>query len=79
MKLPRDLSGNELSQKLKFFGYSVTRQSGRHMRLTTTLNGEHHITIPDHDSLKVGTLSAILDDVASHQKITKEEVIQKIS
>ena len=36
------------------------------MRLTTTEGGEHHITIPHHKSLRVGTLSAILRDVAEH-------------
>ena len=79
MKLPRDLSGGDLSRKLKVFGYSITRQSGSHMRLTTTENGEHHITIPDHVPLKVGTLAAILDDVATHHKITREDVIKKIT
>jgi hypothetical protein len=30
------------------------------MRLTTQQRGEHHVTIPDHDSLRLGTLSASL-------------------
>ena len=30
-------------------GYEVTRQTGSHLRLTTEVNGEHHITIPNHD------------------------------
>ena len=38
----------------------------------TTENGEHHITIPAHNPLKVGIVSAILGDVAIHVKITKE-------
>ena len=79
MKLPRDLSGTDLSKKLGVLGYFVTRQSGSHIRLTTTFNGEHHITIPAHDPLKVGTLSEILGDIAAHHKITKEELIQEIS
>ncbi|NYE57789.1 putative RNA binding protein YcfA (HicA-like mRNA interferase family) [Carboxydothermus ferrireducens DSM 11255] len=35
----------------------VTRQTGSHIRLTTTLKGEHHVTIPLHDPLKIGTLN----------------------
>ncbi|PKQ70919.1 MULTISPECIES: type II toxin-antitoxin system HicA family toxin [Raineya] len=79
MKLPRDLSGLELAQKLKKFGYEITRQTGSHIRLTTQEKGEHHITIPAHNPLKVGTLSAILLEVAQHFNISKNEVIEEIS
>jgi hypothetical protein len=36
------------------------------MRLTTTRNGEHHVTIPDHAELRIGTLAAIVGSVAAH-------------
>jgi len=78
VKLPRDLSGSDLAKKLKTLGYSVTRQTGSHFRLTTTQNGQHHITVPEHDPLKVGTLSSILSDIAAHHKISKDELVQKI-
>ena len=65
MRLPRDVSGLRLSKRLEPLGYVVTRQKGSHMRLTTTQNGEHHVTIPVHDPLRIGTLSSILTDVAS--------------
>lgn len=45
MKLPRDVSGDELVKALKLLGYQVTRQTGSHMRVTTTGGGEHHVTI----------------------------------
>jgi len=35
-------------------GYTVTRQTDSHIRITTELNGQHHITIPAHDLLKSG-------------------------
>ena len=35
MKIPRDLSGSELIKRLKKLGYTPTRQSGSHIRLTT--------------------------------------------
>jgi predicted RNA binding protein YcfA (HicA-like mRNA interferase family) len=63
MKLPRDLSGADLVKALAKVGYVVTRQRGSHIRLTTQRNGEHHVTAPDHDALKVGTLSGIVSDV----------------
>ena len=49
MRLPRDLSGADLVKRLGRFGYSVSRQTGSHLRLTSTTQGEHHITIPNHD------------------------------
>ena len=72
MKTPRDLKASELIKLLKQFGYVVTRQSGSHIRLTTTQQGEHHITIPNHSPLKIGTLNAILSDIAEHLNISKE-------
>ncbi len=78
MRLPRDLSGVELAALLARYGYEVTRQTGSHMRLTTTRSGEHHITIPHHQSLRVGTLSAILRDVAEHLDIPRETLLEAL-
>jgi predicted RNA binding protein YcfA (HicA-like mRNA interferase family) len=68
MRLPRDVTGRALASRLASLGYRVTRQSGSHIRLTTEQHGEHHITIPEHDPLRVGTLSAVLSDVAATSK-----------
>jgi predicted RNA binding protein YcfA (HicA-like mRNA interferase family) len=76
MKIPRDLSGQDLIKSLKKLGYEVDRQVGSHIRLTTSLNGTHHITIPNHSPIKIGTLSSILSEVANHHKITKEDIIK---
>ncbi len=78
MKLPRDLSGVALSQALKVLGYKVIRQTGSHLRLTTTEDGEHHVTIPRHDALRIGTLAAVLDDVAAHFNISRDELLTRI-
>jgi predicted RNA binding protein YcfA (HicA-like mRNA interferase family) len=78
MKLPRDLSAEDLIQKLKKLGYRVTRQTGSHIRLTSAQKGEHHITIPNHNPLRVGTLSAILTDIGEHFSMTRDECIQKL-
>ena len=75
MRIPRDLDASELIKILKRFGYVPTRQAGSHIRLTTDRNGQHHITIPNHTPLKIGTLNAILSDVASHFGISKESIL----
>ncbi|MBD1824171.1 type II toxin-antitoxin system HicA family toxin [Cyanobacteria bacterium FACHB-DQ100] len=74
MKLPRDLSGLELAKLLEQFDYTIDHQTGSHLRLTTERNGEHHITVPAHNPLKVGTLSAILRDVAAHLGLSRDEL-----
>ena len=74
MKLPRDLSGADLIKALGRVGYRVTRQTGSHARLTTDAPTQHHVTVPMHDPLKIGTLAGILNDVAGHLKITREQL-----
>ena len=78
MKLPRDLSGVELARALSGIGYRITRQTGSHLRLTLEIPTQHHLTVPAHDPLKVGTLSAILADVAAHLKISREDLLQQL-
>ncbi len=78
MRLPRDLSGEELALLLQCYGYQVSRQTGSHMRLTTLQGGEHHITIPRHKSLRVGTLNGILTDVAEHLEIEREALVRAL-
>ena len=77
-RLPRDLSARQLAQALRRLGYEITRQSGSHTRLTTTRGGEHHLTIPAQGSLKVGTLSAILRDVAAHHGLSRDDLLREL-
>lgn len=56
----------------------MTRQTGSHIRLTAELPAQHHVTIPAHDPLKVGTLAALLGDVAEHLRLDREELLQKL-
>jgi len=78
MKLPRDIGGAELAKLLELYGYRITRQTGSHIRLTTILKGEHHITIPNHKPLKIGTLNKILGDISLHMEISKEKISEEI-
>ena len=79
MKLPRDVSANDLEKALrKAFSYQASRQSGSHVRLSTQIRGQHHLTVPAHDPLKPGTLRAIIGEVASHHDLTVEEVLRQL-
>jgi predicted RNA binding protein YcfA (HicA-like mRNA interferase family) len=77
-RLPRDVSGQDLTHLLKKYGYTLTRQTGSHIRLTTQHNGTHHLTILAHDPLRIGTLAAILADVAAHLQITQDKLSQSL-
>jgi predicted RNA binding protein YcfA (HicA-like mRNA interferase family) len=78
LRLPRDISGEELVRALAQFGYQVTRQTGSHIRLTTLQGGEHHVTIPRHAALRIGTLAGILDDVERHVGLTRQALIERL-
>ena len=79
MKLPRDLSAADLEKALRrAFGYQFVRQLGSHRRLTTPTGGEHHLTIPNHDPLRPGTLRAILGEVMAHHRLDLEQVLKQL-
>jgi len=78
MKLPRDLSGKQLAKLLERFGYAPTRQTGSHLRLTTSQGGQHHITVPLHRSIPVGTLRGILHEVSGHFEIPSDQVSARL-
>ena len=78
MRLPRDWGGEKLARLLRQFGYKVTRQTGSHMRLTTQQGGEHHVTIPRHSPLRIGTLNAILNDVGQHLGLERDELLAEL-
>ncbi len=78
MNLLRNIDASQLIIVLQYYGYQPTRQTGSHIRLTTQLNGSHHITIPNHAPLRIGTLNAILNEVAQHIGITKQELMNRL-
>ncbi|MBA4141376.1 MAG: type II toxin-antitoxin system HicA family toxin [Segetibacter sp.] len=78
MKIPRDISGRGIIKALKVFGYETVRQNGSHIMVTSIKNGEHHLVIPNHNPLKVGTLNGIISQVAQHFQLTKEEVLNQL-
>lgn len=74
-RLPRHLAGDDLTVALQRLGYSVTRQTGSHMRLTTMVHGEHHLTVPNHHHLRTGTLSSILTEVERHHRLSRTDLL----
>jgi predicted RNA binding protein YcfA (HicA-like mRNA interferase family) len=79
MKLPRDLSGEELIKHLcKHWGYRRVHQVGSHVILQTHEPTPHRVAIPAHTALRVGTLNAILSAVAAHKNVTKEDVLKGV-
>ena len=58
MKLPRDLDGPRLVKALTALGYTATRQTGSHIRITTQRDGENHEVIPHHHPIKTGPCPA---------------------
>lgn len=79
MKIPRDLSGTALASLLHRCGYEITRQTGSHIRLSSTLKGkEHHVTVPRHKEIRVGTLSTILAEVAAYLEIDRDQLMEEL-
>jgi predicted RNA binding protein YcfA (HicA-like mRNA interferase family) len=80
MKLPRDLSGEELVRHLcRGWEYERVHQVGSHVILQTEQPRHHRIAIPAHTPLRIGTLNAILAAVAAHKGVSKEEILRGIS
>jgi predicted RNA binding protein YcfA (HicA-like mRNA interferase family) len=79
VKIPRDVHGDDLVKALRVLGYQFDRQDGSHIRISTQINGEHHVTIPKQKPLKTGTLvKGVLKPVAAHHKLTVEELLLKL-
>ncbi len=75
MKIPRDLSGDQLVKLLEKLGYEPVRRSGSHIRLTHPGPPAHSATIPLHKTLKVGTINSIVSAVSRHLKISKADIL----
>lgn len=79
MKIPRDLSGLDLIKALcRSWAYQKVNQVGSHIILQTDVPSSHRIAIPAHDSLRIGTLNAILRAVADHKGVSREDVLNTL-
>lgn len=79
MRIPRDIGAADLIRARRMLGYERVRQDGSHIRLTTTIGGTHHVTVPNHRPLKTGTLlGGVLKPIAAHHKLNVEELLAKL-
>lgn len=76
MRLPRDLSGRDLVGRLSHhYGYTLTRTSGSHMTVTRIMEtSQHSVTVPAHRELRIGTLNAIVNEVAEAVGLSRRVV-----
>ena len=79
MKLPRDLSGRDLIKSLtRDWGYRQVHQVGSHVILETDQPSHQRLAVPDHKTLRIGTLNALLRLVAEHKGVRREDLLQKL-
>ena len=79
MRLPRDVSGRDLARRLEqAFGYRQVHQVGSHIVLQTESPVHHRMAVPDHRTLRPGTLHGIIRVVAQAQGIPNGEVLARL-
>jgi predicted RNA binding protein YcfA (HicA-like mRNA interferase family) len=71
VKLPRDLSGDDVCRALKRLGFDFARQTGSHRHY---VKGGLHPCVPMHRSIKPKTLQSILKQAS----ISVEELIENL-
>ncbi|MBX9773458.1 MAG: type II toxin-antitoxin system HicA family toxin [Xanthobacteraceae bacterium] len=80
MKLPRELSGRDLARGLcARWGYRQVNQVGSHIILQTDTPQHHRLSVPDHKPLRIGTLNAILRQVAAAKGVTRADILASLS
>jgi len=71
VKLPTDLSGQELVKVLLRVGFAVNRQRGSHIILRRA-NPYARVVVPDHKRVRPGTLRKILNEAG----VTVEQLLE---
>jgi predicted RNA binding protein YcfA (HicA-like mRNA interferase family) len=71
VKLPSDLSGQELVKILQRIGFVVNRQRGSHIVLRSE-DPHTRVVVPDHKRLRPGTLRQILSEAG----LTVEQLLE---
>lgn len=71
MKLPSDLSGQELVKILQRVGFLVNRQRGSHIVLRRE-DPHARVVVPDHKRIRPGTLRQILSEAG----LTVEQLLE---
>ena len=76
MKIPRDLSGQDLMAALcRHWGYKEVNQVGSHIVLETREPTQHRVVVPAHKAVRIGTLNGILRSVANHKGVDRQSIL----
>ncbi len=79
MRLPRDVSGEELIRLLALYGFERVRQRGSHVRLVSTVQGSPcYVSVPLQRSIKVGLLGGLVTGVAAYLERDRDEIAEEI-
>jgi predicted RNA binding protein YcfA (HicA-like mRNA interferase family) len=71
VKLPRDLSGDEVCRALRRLGFEFVRQTGSHRHCA---KGSFHPCVPMHREIKPKTLQSILKQAG----ISVEDLLENL-
>jgi predicted RNA binding protein YcfA (HicA-like mRNA interferase family) len=80
VKLPRSVSGRRLVVRLRrAYAYEEARQTGSHIHLVSNVMGyEHHLSVPNHDHLKPGTLNKVVGLVSEYTGKPRNQVMEDL-
>ncbi len=78
MKVPRTISGAELTRAMSRLGYKLHRQVGSHMILKCDEPRVHSVTVPNHKPIKIGTFSSILHEVALQRSTSVDFILREM-
>jgi predicted RNA binding protein YcfA (HicA-like mRNA interferase family) len=77
VRIPRNVYGRDLADHLcKQWEYRESHQTGSHIILDSETPSHHRIPIPAHKPIRVGTLSAILQAIARHKNVTRDDILR---
>ena len=72
VKLPRDISGQDVVKALEKVGYYVDHQKGSHIILKNVNRHLPRLSVPAHKAIRVGLLKKLIRDAG----LTPEEFVK---
>jgi predicted RNA binding protein YcfA (HicA-like mRNA interferase family) len=79
MKLPRNISGDQLADHIcQRWEYTRINQVGSHIMLRTETPSRSRQVIPAHTPMRIGTFSKILSQIAEHKQVTREDILRDL-
>ena len=61
------------------YGYNLIQQTGSHLRLISNYKGHaDYVSVPRHSYVKIDTLIDILNHVATHLEIDRDELARQL-